>query len=300
MQVYHSAENGSGVPTFGDLNRDSARANYNSFGAREEDFWRTEPLDPNEVYGKHSFVEYVSDEVCAMLDTMFCENRYLTATYNPIYWVFYFTFFLLHLPGALFHWGVLGYIPVRKAEFPEERDLRSQGIYTALGAALINIPFAFYGFTEGEVINQDAQLEVDNGLALLLTLTLVLVNLIALVAISYEYTTTLRVYAMGAFMVVVFLVFLSLYAVKDIITATDASILVVQYTIRILLIFVYSFIALQCLATLNAYDAEVTTKPERQDMDKTLTLVLLGAYTIFGVCAVTAYILAAYMNWGLF
>lgn len=297
MPTYHSAEDGSGVPTFDDLNRSSARANYNSFGAGEflEDF-----LEPSEVYGKHSFLEYVSDEVCAMLDTMFCENRYLLAAYNPVYWALYLVFFILHLPGALFHWGVLGYIPVRKGEFPEERDLRSQGIYTALGAAIINIPFALYGFAEGEVIDQEAQLEIDNGLALLLTLTLVVVNLIALVAISYEYTTTLRVYAMGAFVVVLFLVFLSLYAVKDIMKATDAAILIVQYSIRLLLIFVYSFIALQCVATLDAYDHEVTTKPERRDTDITLSRVLYGAYALSGACIIAAYIMADSQNWGLF
>ena len=149
-------------------------------------------------------------------------------------------------------------------------------------------------------VKSEAQLEIDNGLALLLTLALVVMNLIALVAISYEYTTTLRVYAMGTYVVILFLVFLSLYAVKDIMTATDVTILAIQYTIRILLIIVYSFIAFQCIATLDAYDTEVTTRPERQDMDVTLSRVLYGAYALFVACIITAYVLADVMNWGLF
>ena len=298
MPTYHAAADGSNVPTFGELHRDSSRANYNSFRGADfiEDF-----LDPNEVYGKDSFFEYVSEEVCAMLDTIFCENRLMTAAYNPVYWVLYIAFYLLHLPGAAFHYGVLGYIPVRKAEFPEERDLRSQGIYTALGAAIINIPFALYGFTEGAIGDQSAQLEVDNGLALLLTLVLVGVNCIALIALSYEYVNTLRVYAMGALAVVAFLVFLALYAVKDIWSADDVTVLTVQYTIRILLILVYGFIHVQCVAALDAYDSEENApSAEGRDIDMTLSRGLLGAYLVMGVCVVTAYVLADSMNWGLF
>ena len=198
------------VPTFSGLNDASSRAGYNRASYGDSDFVG-EFMDPGELYGRESFFKYVADEVNALLDTLFCENRYLTAAYNPLYWVAFAALYILLLPGAYFHLMLLGYAPVRRSEFPEERDLRGQGIYTAMGAAIINVPFAIYGFTSASVLSGSGELQAENSLALALTLALVAMNMIGLVALSFEYTSTLRMYGMGAVLVVLFLVFLCLY-----------------------------------------------------------------------------------------
>ena len=115
------------------------------------------------------------DEVNAMMQIMFCELPYIATMYNPVYCLLFGLLFLLTLPGALLHYLFLCCSPVKKRElaltnnnfkrnlsasnsqifsnyaytyirfvfefslhrYPEERELRSQGIYTAMGMAIL-------------------------------------------------------------------------------------------------------------------------------------------------------------------
>ena len=158
----------SNVDSFRDLHMASGRASFNRIPSSATNLLEGDNLEPNNTGGQ-SFFKYVADEVNAVLDTLFCESATFTAYYNPLYWVIFSTLYILLLPGAVFHYLIMGHVPVRSREFPEERDLRGQGIYLALGAAIINLPFALYGFTKGQIVGQEVQLEVSNGMALLLT-----------------------------------------------------------------------------------------------------------------------------------
>lgn len=287
------------METFGDLHDASARASYNRVSYGETDLL-CDFLEPDELYGGDSFFKYVADEVCAVLDTIFCGHPQLTAYYNPLYWLLYAVLYMLLLPGAAFHYLIIGHLPVKKTEFPEERDLRGQGIYIALGTAIINLPFAIYGFADGQIVGQEAQLRVDNAMALLLSLTLIAVNCIGLAAVSYEFTNTLKFYGYGCIAVVVFLIFMSMYAVGDALEADDKAVIAVQYVIRVILILVYTFIFYQVAYAVKALEAEESTEKEIGDFDWRFTYALLAMYALFSACLITALVVADSLNWGLF
>ena len=289
----------SNVDSFRDLHMASGRASFNRIPSSATNLLEGDNLEPNNTGGQ-SFFKYVADEVNAVLDTLFCESATFTAYYNPLYWVIFSTFYILLLPGAVFHYLIMGHVPVRSREFPEERDLRGQGIYLALGAAIINLPFALYGFTKGQIVGQEVQLEVANGMALLLTLSLIAMNCIGLAALSYGLRNTLQVFSVGCLAMVLFLVFMSLYGIHEALEASDTVVIAVQYVTRLLLIFVYIFIFHQCSYAIKAFDAEGRTRPGISASDWEFTYALLGIYALFTTCVIVALILASKLDWGLF
>lgn len=291
---------GGPVDTFGNLHDASARASYNRVNYGETDLEFREFLEPDELYGGESFFKYVGNEVNAVLDTMFCGHPLLTASYNPLYWILFAVLYLLLLPGAAFHLLIIGHVPVKKTEFPEERDLRGQGIYIALGTAIINLPFAIYGFADGQIMGQEVQLKVDNAMALLLSLTLIAANCIGLAAVSYGFRNTLTVYGYGCIAVVVFLIFMSMYAIGDAIEADDTAIIAVQYVTRVFLILDYTFIFYQVSYAVTALEAEDNVQKEISDFDWRFTYALLAMYSLFTACLITALVVADSLDWGLF
>ena len=96
----------------------------------------------SQAFYEQSLIQFVMDEVHALLHIVFCRSRYLNTWYNPLYTILYVCFFVLTLPGALLHYTCLSCVPVRYREYAEERELRSQGIYAALGISFYSIPFA--------------------------------------------------------------------------------------------------------------------------------------------------------------
>jgi hypothetical protein len=68
---------------------------------------------------------------------------------------------------------------VRKLESPEERELRSQGIYAALGLAMISIIFGSIGVN----IGQDAMYLV-NMISLYVNASIIVSSLIGLKAVG--------------------------------------------------------------------------------------------------------------------
>ena len=96
-----------------------------------------------------NIINYSLDEVHAMMQLMCCNVRAVAHSYNPIYLIIFVLLFMVVLPGAFLHWALMCCISVRKRESPEERELRSQGIYAALGIAMISIPFTAIGLYVG-------------------------------------------------------------------------------------------------------------------------------------------------------
>lgn len=290
---------GGNVDSFRDLQNASGHASFQRSTNAASNLLGGEFVEPDNTGGQ-SFFKYVADEVNAVLDTLFCEDPVLTAYYNPLYWVIFAVLYLLLLPGAVFHFLILGHVPVKSGEFPEERDLRGQGIYIALGAAIMNLPFALYGFTNGQIIGQEVQLEVANGMALLLTLSMIAMNCIGLAAISYQLRYTLHVFSYGCFAVVLFLIFMSLYGIQDAVEADyDTKVIAVQYVTRLILIVVYVFIYYQCSSALKAHTEEYIL-PEISKSDWEFAYALIGIYVLFATCIIIALILASRLDWGLF
>ena len=117
----------------------------------------------------------MNDEVHAFIEMLLCENQWMTYQYNPIYMLIYAILYLMIFPGAALHKSLLVCIPIRKVEYPEVRDLRSQGIYTALGGALVNIPLTAIQYKEAD----SAGLEKANALSFSFNLILIAFNIIS-------------------------------------------------------------------------------------------------------------------------
>lgn len=208
--------------------------------------------DPQYASSKEAFLNqsifmFVVDEVHALMQILACELSFCATFYNPIYLALFILLFILTYPGALLHYLLLDFIPVRKSEMPEEREIRSQGIYTAIGVALISIPFAAVGLFLG-----DALMVLINEISLAVNTSIILTNLIGLKVIAEEYIVSVRVFIIGVWTIDVFLIGLALLDVYNYVTFSWISIL--DYFLRLVEIFVYTVIAVQSLQFWNLYD----------------------------------------------
>eukprot|EP01038_Epipyxis_sp_PR26KG_P005216 gene5216-7258_t len=114
-----------------------------------------------QAFYDQSIFSFVVDEVHAMMQIMCCENRFCGNFYNPIYLIVFCSLFVTTFPGALLHWLCICWVPVRYREFPEERELRSQGIYTAMGIALWSVPASIWSYiTDTESLAYISQISI--------------------------------------------------------------------------------------------------------------------------------------------
>jgi len=228
-------------------------------------------------FGQNIFA-YVGDEVHGMLQIAFCENRCCASFYNPLYSILYLLLYIFTIPGALFHWMLLEYIPVRKCEQPEIRELRSQGMYTAIGIAVISLPFAAIGLYLGDDI-----MVLINEVALAVNLAIIVTNLIGLKVVADELHLSVRTFAVGAWIIDLFLIGLAL--VDTYAYLTFSWLTVVSYVFRLLEIFVYTVIAFQCVQLWDMYGDKAE---EHSGTDILFTVIL--AILFAGV--VTAFVVA--------
>ena len=233
----------------------------------DEEDSRHEYATADESFSNQYLFSYVMDEVHAMMQIMCCNARSCANFYNPLYLIFFLLFFVVVFPGAALHWILLYCIPVRKKEYPEERELRSQGIYAALGIALISIPFGALGLFIG-----DPEMILVNEVSLYVNSCIVVSSLIGLTAIGDELQTTIRVFATGAWIIDIFLIGLALIDAYSYLTFSWLSI--VCYCLRLFGIVIYTIVAVQCLGLWDMY----TTKEAYRCKDTTLSVVLSVIY----------------------
>lgn len=193
-----------------------------------------------------SIIDYSLDEVHAMMQIMCCNIRCIAHCYNPLYLVIFFLLFIVVLPGAFLHWTLMRCISVRKRESPEERELRSQGIYAALGIALISIPFGVIGLYIGT-----SQMIMVNKVSLYINSCIIVSSLLGLKALGDELVYTVRAFAIGSWIIDLFLICLCLLDVYSYVTFSWFSLL--TYGLRIFGIVIYTIVALQCLLLWDTY-----------------------------------------------
>lgn len=225
---------------------------------------------PEEAFYGRSIFQFVADEVHAMLQIIFLDEvvecwgcGFFRSFYNPIYTVLYVIFYALTLPGAVLHWSLLDFIQVREKENPDEREMRSQGIYTALGIAIISIPFGIAGLLLGT-----SEMILINEVALAVNTWLIIIGLIGLKAIADEKIVTIRVFTVGSWVLVLFLTGLALFDVYAFLTWSWITLL--DYLLRIFEIFIYAVIAVHALEFWTMYEMSPV---DQQDI---LLAVILG------------------------
>jgi hypothetical protein len=148
---------------------------------RSDDDHLQEFATVDETFLNQNIFSYSLDEVHAMMQIMCCDIRLVANCYNPLYLVLFLVLFIIVLPGALLHRALMccSCISVRKLESPEERELRSQGIYAALGLAIISMIFGAIGLN----IGQD-EMFIVNMISLYVNASIIVSSLIGLKAVG--------------------------------------------------------------------------------------------------------------------
>lgn len=241
----------------------------------------------DEAFFGQNIFSYVGDEVHGMLTIAFCESRWCTTFYNPLYAILYLVLCVLTIPGALLHWALLSCIPVRKLEQPEVRELRSQGMYTAIGIAVISLPFAAIGLFLGDDV-----MVLINEVALAVNCAIIVTNLIGLKVVADELPISVRTFAVGAWVIVLFLIGLAL--VDTYAYLTFSWLTVITYVFRLLEIFVYSVIAFQCIQLWDLYSDR---GDEQQGTDLAYAVALGTLYVGVVVGFVVAIAISAENAW---
>jgi hypothetical protein len=239
---------------------------------QEED--RREYANAEETFLNQHLIGYTMDEVHAMMQIMCCNNRMCANCYNPFYVLIFTLLFIAVLPGAAAHWALLSCIPVRKKEYPEERELRSQGIYAALGIAIISIPFSVLGLFIG-----DPEMLLVNEVSLYVNTSIIASSLIGLKAIGDELVYTIRVFAVGAWIIDVFLIGLALVDAYSYLTVSWLTIL--SYSLRLFTIFIYTIVAIQCLNMWTMYTSRKDSETTDIIYASVLALIYLGVVAGF-------------------
>ena len=219
----------------------------------------------NGAFLDQNIISYSLDEVHAMMQIMCCNIRAVAHCYNPLYLIIFALLFIVVVPGAALHWSLMCIISVRKRESPEERELRSQGIYAALGIAIISIPFGAIGLYVGT-----SEMIMVNKVSLYVNSSIIVSSLLGLKALGDELVFTIRMFAVGSWVIDLFLTCLALLDVYYNVTFSWIS--GVTYACRVFGIVIYTIVAMQCLSLWDAYE------PKR----KTYTIDVVYA-TILGI-----------------
>ncbi len=199
-----------------------------------------------QAFYDQTIFSFVKDEVHAMMQIMCCEIRSFTSFYNPVYAIIFAILYILTLPGAALHWLLLSCVPVRMREYPEEREFRSQGIYTAMGIALISLPFCIAGLYLGDEV-----MVMINQVAIVVNSCIVVVNMIGLRAITDELLVTTRVFIVGVWLIDLVMIGLTLFDVYSFVTFSWATLL--EFILRVMEIFVYTIVGVQSIQFWDMY-----------------------------------------------
>ncbi len=226
------------VPSLSELSSQTQREydQENLYATKEQAFYDQHVLD------------FVSDEVHGMMQILFCQSRWCTTFYNPLYLVLFIVLYIFTLPGALMHYWLLECVPVRSREYPEERELRSQGIYTAIGIALWSIPVDIYAL----VVQDSSEDILFSTMSLVVSICIIGLNFIALKAVADSLVRTMRIFIIAVWIIDAILVCITLFDI-----ATDYGYISVSdgfiFALRILEIFVFTVIGAQCTQFWNMY-----------------------------------------------
>jgi hypothetical protein len=226
------------VPSISSLNQETQQQ-YD-----EENLYATE----KQAFYDQNLFQFVLDEVHTMMQIMFCQSRWCGNFYNPLFLLLSAILYIFTIPGALLHYLLLGCVPVRYIEHAEERELRSQGIYTAIGISLLSIPFDIYSIFE----NDSNEQVFISALSFIVNVAIIFFNFIALKAVADGLVMTIRVYIVTVWLIDAILVALTLfdlYTDYSYITVLDGFV----FAMRILQIFVYTVIGAQCTQFWDMY-----------------------------------------------
>ena len=226
-----------------------------------------------QAFYDQSLFGFVVDEVHAVMQLMFCEVRGCANFYNPFYFLIFWILYVITLPGAALHWSFLYCLPVRNREYPEEREFRSQGIYTALGIAIINIPFAIIGLFIG-----DSELLMINGVSIVVNVCIIISNLIALRAITDELLYSTRTFITGVWLIDAILIGLTLFDVYTFVSFSWETLL--EFILRIFQIIIYTIIGVQSIQFWDMYVEEANTRVYAKDNTKDYVLCTILALMI--------------------
>lgn len=227
------------VPSISELNNETQRQ-YD-----EENLYATKA----QAFYDQNLLDFISDEVHAMMQILFCQSRWCTHFYNPFYLVLFALLYVLTFPGALLHYWLLDCVPVRCTEYPEERELRSQGIYTAIGIALWSIPINIASIAT----QSNSEERLVNSMSLVVSICTIGLNFVALKAVADSLVKTMRVFIVAVWLIDAILVGLTLFDIitdYGYITVVDGFI----FGLRILEIFVFTVIGAQCTQFWHMYD----------------------------------------------
>jgi small-conductance mechanosensitive channel len=240
-----------------------------------------------EAFFGDSLFQFVADEVHAMLLVLFCHTPWLSSFFNPLYAALFAVLYLLSLPGALLHWFTFDFFPVRSKENPEERELRSQGIYVAVGLSIISIPFDAVGLYLGSDVMQ-----AINMVSLAVNCGLILFNLLGLKALGGELHHAMRTYIVGIWII---LVCITALVVFDVFYFSYTWITILTYCLRLLAILVYLMIAVHVAEFWDSY-GQSDSKGSCEDVGilhaevVLLTLVLAGfGYAVYYISEANAW-----------
>jgi len=117
-----------------------------------------------------------------------------------------------------------------------------------------------------------------NEISLAVNSSIIISNLVGLKAMADELVTSIRVYSVGAWILVTFLRGLALVDVYEYITFSWLTILI--YLLRIFAILVYTIIGVQCIQLWNMY--EDNDKKFSKDVFYSGILVLMFSVVVIG------------------
>jgi hypothetical protein len=226
-----------------------------------------------EAFFGDSLFQFVADEVNALLQVIFCHTSWLTTFYNPLYMALFVVFYCTSLPGAFLHWLLFDLMPVRAKENPEERELRSQGIYLAVGLSIISVPFDGFGLYLGDDI-----MEAINMVSLAVNCALILFNLLGLNALGGELHHTMRTYIVGVWIILLSITGLVIF---DVFYFSYTWLTIVTYVLRLLAVLVYLMIVMHVAEFWKSYE-DSDARGSALDISLTLVQVLLLAVVLAG------------------
>jgi hypothetical protein len=260
---------------------------------------------PGDAFFDQPLHSFVIDEVHAMTRELFCRNSSCMNPWNPLYLFAFCGLFVLTLPGALLHWVVISYVPVRATEDTEEREFRCNGIYTAMGCALFGLPYSIVGVvavtdTDG---GADRMLLTVHTVSLYVYLCALLFCLGGLKGMAHQLHRSTRTFIVGAWLVDVLLIALLLCDAQLLSSQALSHTLkvgvILEFCCELLAVFVSTVVARQATLFWNAYETFGTKMGRKhvQDLCLSGTLVLLGVGLVVGLGALIY--VSSRSSWGL-
>ena len=247
----------------------------------DDSYCAYEYVESRDAFFDQPLHSFVIDEVRAMLRIFFMQTPCCISHWNPFYVLMFLILFIVTYPGAVLHWLVICYVPVRISEDLEERELRCQGIYSAIGAAILNIPYSVYGIYNVSS-SKNSELLTSHTVTLYVDIAIVFSCLIGLKAITDELGATVRVFVISSFVVNSVLVGLMMCDIPLLVYLDPAIYL--EFSLQILTVFISTVVAIQSTHFWDLYTIRRSRKAlEDHYLAGTLALVALGMLTGLGV-----------------